>query len=162
MSAAAKAPPFQARCAVCGRSLSDPVSVQAGIGPVCAAKRAAAEELGLFPIDETRADLPWDPATCDVMCSRDERGTHFNIDQVLVFHSPTGMEWGYGGSGPADFSLNVLARFTDRQRAVVLHQQFKWDFIAKLPREGGMIAGAEIRRWIRDHEEAIETCEGPA
>jgi hypothetical protein len=27
----------------------------------------------------------------------------------LVLHSPTGMEWGYLGSGPADLALSILA-----------------------------------------------------
>lgn len=31
------------RCAVCGRSLTDPTSVAAGVGPTCAIKRNAAD-----------------------------------------------------------------------------------------------------------------------
>ena len=27
----------------------------------------------------------------------------------IVYHSPTGFEWGYAGSGPADLALNILA-----------------------------------------------------
>ena len=58
------------------------------------------------------ADLPFDPARMDIACRRDPDGTrHFNIRQAIVHHSPTGMEWGHGGSGPADLALNVLALF---------------------------------------------------
>lgn len=30
-----------------------------------------------------------------------------NVPQRIVYHSPTGFEWGYGGSGPADLALNL-------------------------------------------------------
>ena len=29
----------------------------------------------------------------------------------VVHHSPTGLEWGYGGSGPADTALSILADY---------------------------------------------------
>ena len=29
----------------------------------------------------------------------------------VVFHSPTGFEWGYAGSGPADLALSILADY---------------------------------------------------
>ena len=46
-------------------------------------------------------------------------------------HSPTGFEVGYGGSGPAQLALALLleAGLSD-ERAVHLHQRFKWDFLA--------------------------------
>lgn len=31
------------------------------------------------------------------------------LRQRIVYHSPTGFEWGYAGSGPADLALNILA-----------------------------------------------------
>ena len=31
----------------------------------------------------------------------------------IVRHSPTGMEWGYGGSGPSDTALSILADYLD-------------------------------------------------
>lgn len=64
-----------------------------------------------------QADLPFNPYTKDVVCRRDgsrRSGTyklHFNISQTLVQHSPDGFEWGYQGSGPADFALNILHLF---------------------------------------------------
>lgn len=49
-------------------------------------------------------------------------------------HSPTGFEWGYGGSGPAQLALALLANaLGDDDRAVRLHQAFKWARIATLP-----------------------------
>ena len=54
----------------------------------------------------------------------------------VVFHSPTGFSWGYGGSGPADLSLSILADYLEehpteddlyhgRPRCWQLHQVFK-------------------------------------
>jgi hypothetical protein len=65
-------------------------------------------------------------------------------------HSPTGFEWGYCGSGPAQLALAILAdHLGNNQEAVNLHQRFKWNVIAELPR----------RRWTltsREVDEAIQ------
>jgi hypothetical protein len=51
----------------------------------------------------------------------------------LSNHSPTGLEWGYGGSGPAQLSLAILAdALDDDARALKLHQKFKWKVIGRL------------------------------
>lgn len=56
----------------------------------------------------------------------------FDLDN----HSPTGFEWGYGGSGPAQLALAILAdALDDDERALRLHQKFKWQVIAVLDRE---------------------------
>lgn len=72
-----------------------------------------------------------------------------NVEQRYIFHSPDGFEWGYGGSGPADFALNILVLFVDISTAFWLHQNFKWEFVARLPTEGGDIPGEKILEWIR-------------
>ena len=52
-------------------------------------------------------------------------------------HSPTGFEWGYGGSGPAQLALAILADcLEDDDRAVGLHQLFKWQVVQHLPHQG--------------------------
>src|SRR3990167_7995575 len=66
----------------------------------------------------------------------------------VVWHSPTGFEWGYHGSGPADLALSILAdHFGERQtptearafdaercpQAARYHQAFKREIIAELP-----------------------------
>jgi len=51
-------------------------------------------------------------------------------------HSPTGFEWGYGGSGPAQLALAILAdALRDDITAVRLHQKFKWRVISKIARD---------------------------
>ena len=75
----------------------------------------------------------------DVICRR-EAGIAVveGVEQEWVWHSPAGFEWGYGGSGPADLALNILlAASGDRDFAAQHHQAFKWQFVAKLPAEGG-------------------------
>jgi hypothetical protein len=90
-----------------------------------------------------------------------------SIRPEVVQHSPTGFEWGYNGSGPADFALNVLHQFLPpgcdglepvplwkgecSASAWVLHQGFKREVIAQLPEEGGTITREEIERWLDAH-----------
>ncbi len=51
-------------------------------------------------------------------------------------HSPTGFEWGYGGSGPAQLSLAILADYLGNDReAQEYYQDFKFAVIGGLPRD---------------------------
>jgi hypothetical protein len=86
----------------------------------------------------------------DIHCTRHAAAALVDIDQRFLVHSPTGFEWGYGGSGPADLALNVLALFVDPPEAYRLHQRFKRDVVAKLPREGGVIRARDVRDWLLD------------
>lgn len=64
-------------------------------------------------------------------------------------HSPTGFEFGYGGSGPAQLALAILLDYTnDKDLSVSLHQDFKWHFIGGLDHPGGEITGEQITEWI--------------
>lgn len=58
----------------------------------------------------------------------------------IMKHSPSGFEWGYAGSGPAQLALAILVDALGRtkiekERAVRLHQDFKRAVIVKLPHE---------------------------
>jgi hypothetical protein len=75
----------------------------------------------------------------DVVCSRGKDGIQTNVPRRITRHSPDGFEWGYGGSGPADFALNILSVFIGQRLAYLYHQDFKWKFIAGMPHEGGTI-----------------------
>ena len=66
------------------------------------------------------------------------------------YHSPTGMEFGYGGSGPADAALNILALFVPGPTAFRLHQDFKWRFVAPA-KEGDELEVARIVEWIKEN-----------
>lgn len=103
-----------------------------------------------------------------VTCWRAPDGTaRSSIPQRHVHYAPMGFDWGFGGSGPADLALNVLALFLPltpdatgvalrdgssvSEAAWALHQQFKYDLIATLPRAGGSISAETIRGWITAH-----------
>src|SRR5262249_44342873 len=48
-------------------------------------------------------------------------------------HSPTGFEWGYGGSGPAQLALALLADHLENdEEAVSVYQDFKQAVVANL------------------------------
>ncbi|PAP78596.1 hypothetical protein BSZ37_00820 [Rubrivirga marina] len=63
-------------------------------------------------------------------------------------HSPTGIEWGYCGSGPADLARSVLLALTDEPTAERLYQAFKADVVARVPRAGGVLRAADVRVWV--------------
>ena len=73
------------------------------------------------------------------------------LEQKLILHSPTGFEWGYNGSGPADLALNILYLYVDYPRALRLHQAFKDYFIARIPRDGGVILREQVMAWFGVH-----------
>ena len=103
-----------------------------------------------------------------VTCWRAPDGTAISsIPQRHVHYSPTGFDWGFGGSGPADLALNMLALFLPlapeatgvvlrdgsfvSEAAWALHHECKYDLIATLPRSGGHITAETIRTWITTH-----------
>jgi hypothetical protein len=84
----------------------------------------------------------------------------------IPYHSD-GFECGYGGSGPADLALSILAdhfgeaipldhfrtltarrTLIERSRCWKLHQPFKWHFIVPMDRVGGTISSAQIDAWL--------------
>ena len=70
----------------------------------------------------------------DRIVQRDGKGEPINPRFDLVNHSPTGFCWGYGGSGPAQLALAILADYLkDDRRALSLYMEFKFKVIARLP-----------------------------
>jgi len=65
-------------------------------------------------------------------------------------HSPTGFNWGYGGSGPSQLALAMLAdHLGNDEVAVRLHQKFKWAVIAKLPiDEPWELTAQQVGDWL--------------
>lgn len=141
------------KCRRCNRPLKNPIYVKLGIGKICLSKEKVESESYKDP------DSILTPFSGDVEVKRDGNKKYINIEQRLIRHSPTGLEWGYGGSGPADFAANILFKFTgDEKFSWKHHQDFKWDFVSRLPREGGIIAGGTITEWIKDkrHKDSLE------
>ena len=87
----------------------------------------------------------------------------------IVYHSPDGFEWGYGGSGPADLALAILADhlgepealrealrslWAPRSKALRLHQAFKRDFVERWRADSWLVRAEEIEDWLRDPAQA--------
>jgi len=87
----------------------------------------------------------------------------------LIVHSPSGVNWGYNGSGPADLALAILTDYLGETAAIpaherydhaitgvihetgawLLHQEFKRDVVAPLPQSQGFtIDGATVAAWL--------------
>jgi len=77
----------------------------------------------------------------------------------LRSHSPAEFEWGYGGSGPAQLALALLAdHLENEQEALNLYQRFKWRVVAQLPRHHWTLTSSQIDQvlqQIRETEEAL-------
>lgn len=69
-----------------------------------------------------------------------ENGVSRRLDLRLDLdnHSPTGFNWGYWGSGPAQLALAILAdALDDDDMAQRLHQRFKFRVIGRLNQNKG-------------------------
>jgi Family of unknown function (DUF6166) len=102
----------------------------------------------------------------DVIVTVDFRPLSPRASQNVWNHSPTGFEWGYGGSGPAQLALALLLDAHAgilRGRALTdlaerAHQWFKWATVSQWGNEWRITAG-EIREWVERWK--LETCQNP-
>ena len=63
----------------------------------------------------------------------------------LRSHSPAEFEWGYGGSGPAQLALAILAdHLGNDEEALNLYQRFKWAVVAEFPHRSWTLTSDEI------------------
>lgn len=96
-----------------------------------------------------------------------------NVPHLVVHHSPDGFEWGYGGSGPSDLALNICEYYMEivrqsghdvgdyvtvgkgdhcvRRKTIGVYQNFKWQFVASVPKQGGTIKANTIIEWLINH-----------
>lgn len=85
----------------------------------------------------------------------------------VVLHSPTGIEWGYGGSGPADLALSLLADHLGETPtrsqlehglsvAWALHQHFKAEVVARWPHEGFELTHLQIERFLKQYRSVAD------
>lgn len=69
-------------------------------------------------------------------------------------HSPTGFEWGYLGSGPAQLALAILIDYTgDEDLALARYQTFKAEIVAHFQDEW-VLHGQAIDTWLKGKETA--------
>jgi len=97
---------------------------------------------------EAKAAFEFMEPSENVVCTRVGTVSVTNVPRLITRHSPDGFEWGYGGSGPSDFALNILLAYTGIATADKLYQDFKWQFIANMPKAGGTITKEQILSWL--------------
>lgn len=88
-----------------------------------------------------------------------------NVPHLAVQHSPSGFEFGYMGSGPADLALNICQAaaialgyqgptsktYGDHlvfTAVVSMYQAFKFDYLGTVPRAGGHIPWAVVTEFV--------------
>lgn len=67
-------------------------------------------------------------------------------------HSPTGFEFGYEGSGPAQLALAILMDYTGKIPSPALYQAFKSMFIAPMKHPGGTITAGQIEDFCQEFD----------
>jgi hypothetical protein len=76
--------------------------------------------------------------------------TEVRLDPRYTRHSPTGFEWGYGGSGPAELARYLVygvARYlgiSPERWDTLDYQEVKRRFVARIPWQGGGYHASEI------------------
>src|SRR5689334_18850661 len=66
-------------------------------------------------------------------------------------HSPTGFEWGYAGSGPAQLALAILAdALGDIEQAQDWYQDFKFKVVGRMPHDQWILTEGDIRQKLHD------------
>jgi hypothetical protein len=69
---------------------------------------------------------------CDIFVHEEGKDHPYPLKHI-VYHSPDGFQWGYGGSGPADAAFSILTDCLEPEKGGMawrLHQAFKWEFLA--------------------------------
>ncbi len=87
-------------------------------------------------------------------------GRRLNPRFDLWNHSPTGFEWGYGGSGPAQLALAILAdHCQDGERALNFYQRFKWAVVARFPHRSWRLTSEQIDLLLQKLQEQVPLLE---
>lgn len=80
----------------------------------------------------------------EVLVTSDEGVTQL---EHRVHHSPTGFEWGYGGSGPADLARSIIWDVLGEKPTPSMYMAFKFEVVAKWGDQWSITEG-EVRDWI--------------
>jgi hypothetical protein len=71
------------------------------------------------------------------------------LPQLCAFLHKTGFNWGYGGSGPAQLALAILADALGDDKAQCCYQDFKWQVLSIISDDQWQLTEAEVRQWYR-------------
>lgn len=157
------------KCRRCNRALKREPYRSEGIGKICKAKEqrstaAQSQETGDVIVQYDGGDIWLERIPCPTFTGRTGNqismeqhtasGIKTNVQRKEVKHSPSGFNFGYGGSGPADTALNIMLMFTDHETAHAIYQDFKWKFLGE---QGNklVIPKAKILEFIAEHKAVL-------
>lgn len=157
------------RCRRCGRVLKREPWASKGIGKICSQK----DNINSQKSDNGDSDIivPYDGG--DIWIERLAAPTYgndgelkiavhtcsgikTNVQRTVYRHSPTGFNFGYGGSGPADLALNICLMFCKNPKeAESFYQEFKWQFCGNETDGKLIIPRVEIENFISEKRKAV-------
>jgi hypothetical protein len=89
------------------------------------------------------------PQGCIVKVHEGDTTRDLPLRHDLRNHSPTGVEWGYNGSGPAQLALALAAHVLgDDEAAQDIYQRLKFKLVSRLPHDGWSLTEAQLRQVI--------------
>lgn len=153
------------RCGRCSRPLTNPDSRRLGYGPDCA--EVVFGHDGAQPDLFSRQEIPprsWDRGALVLPEHRQRAysghilkagpvvlvdypcGRHLLLPHIS-YHSPTGMAWGYMGSGASDLARSILFDYAGQAIADSFYMAFKADFVAGFD-DHWSLSSAHVRSWL--------------
>lgn len=82
---------------------------------------------------------------CVVEVHDEERSYPLPPRNDIRDHSPTGFEWGFAGSGPAQLALALVADACGRRLAISsIYQKVKFRLVAHLPHDGWTLSEQQV------------------
>ena len=91
---------------------------------------------------------PTAPVGEECTATVDDRPLDHRYD--LLSASPSGFEWSYHGSGPAQLAIALLAHALNDEVACDHYQRFKRDIVAELPEVGWTLHAADLDAWYEE------------
>jgi hypothetical protein len=135
--------------------------------------RSVPTDAAAFPPDRPVRSRPW---SVDQVYEYRGRPEGFRVDVVdeaglvhmldprldLRNHSPTGLSWGYSGSGPAQLALAILCHALHRdERAEDLYQEFKDAVVSRFDQnQPWRLTTDDVLGWVLKHPSVTQSAGG--
>jgi hypothetical protein len=117
-----------------------------------------------YALVEFLAEPPMDR---QIVMRRIKQEWYTNVPRVVINGSPAGFSWGYGGSGPTDFALNIIENLLIAQgysgattacwkgRCFLVSYRLRHEFVQTFlvgvsQEEGGVIDTEAVRAWLTE------------
>lgn len=96
----------------------------------------------------------WDPTAPGTETRVTVDGEPLTYRYDLLSASPSGFEWGYGGSGPAQLAIALLADAYTDGFATNHYQRFKREVVVHLPHDGWTLRETALDAWREGMDDA--------